>query len=112
MRLFLYVLSNVGITLGYIFLAVAVVPRVRLHLKRTLAGGVGFFVLCGLHHLLGVFDVLFMGHTGMREGMLDIQMLVVDIPQVVAVWLFVTGLYIELVRWGPLDSHDAFQDLL
>ena len=33
--------------------------------------------------------------------MTSVHMLAIDIPQVVFVWMFVTGLYLEVARWGP-----------
>lgn len=96
-----YILSNLAITAGYVFLAAVVVPRATLKLKRTRYGGIGFFLLCGLHHLEGVVHYL-VNPEGTVQGMAtSLHMLLIDVPQAFAVWAFVTGLYIELVRWGP-----------
>jgi hypothetical protein len=100
-RLNLFVLANLGITLGYMFLAIFVIPRISVRLTRTKVGGMLFFITCGLHHLDNVFHVLFQPHEEVRNIMLQLHMLLIDVPQVIAVWLFVSGLYVELVRWGP-----------
>jgi hypothetical protein len=102
----LFVLSNIGITAGYIFLALGVLPRVTVHLTRTKVGGVGFFLLCGLHHLDNVFHYLFQGKQHVEHVFTEWHMIAIDVPQFVCVWLFVTGLYIELVRWGPWRTED------
>lgn len=105
MRSTLFVVANLAITLGYLYLSVFVVPRVSMHLLRTRIGGAGFFLLCGLHHLEGVAHVLFELDEPVRHVMLATHMLLIDIPQAICVWMFVTGLYIELVREGPADSQ-------
>ena len=60
MRTALFVASNLGIFMAYVFVAAFVVPRAHLKLKRTRVGGIGFFLLCGLHHLENV------GHVPVR----------------------------------------------
>lgn len=105
MRTVLFVVSNIGITLGYVFLAAVVVPRVTVRLRRTRIGGVGFFLLCGLHHLEGVAHVLFETDEGVGKVMLSNHMLLIDVPQAIFVWMFVTGLYLEMVRWGPWSAN-------
>ncbi len=104
--LFLFVASNLAIVVGYVFLAVYVIPRVTVRLKRTKIGGVGFFLLCGLHHLDNVLHVLLQPNANVRHSMLELHMLLIDVPQAVCVWLFVTGLYVELVRWGPWATQN------
>lgn len=99
----LFAISNLGITLGYVFLAAFVVPKVRVHLLRTRLGGVGFFLLCGLHHLENVAMTLFMGHESVHMAMTSWHMIVIDVPQVVCVWMFVSGLYLEIVRFGKAE---------
>lgn len=97
----LFVASNLAITLGYVFLATVVVPRVTARLPRTRYGGIAFFLLCGMHHLENVGHVLFQPTEPVAEVMLSLHMLLIDIPQAIAVWCFVTGLYLEMARWGP-----------
>lgn len=100
-RQVLFVVSNLTIVLGYLFMAAVVVPRVTIHLARTRIGGVGFFMLCGLHHLDNVLHFLQSPKVGVGELYVELHMLLIDVPQAVFVWMFVTGLYVELVRWGP-----------
>lgn len=110
MRVDLFVVSNLLIVMGYMFLALFVVPRITVHLTRTKVGGVLFFLTCGLHHLENVFHVLFQKHEENGHTMTSLHMLVIDGVQAVAVFLFVTGLYLEVVRWGPWatpQSEDA-----
>lgn len=102
----LFVVSNLGITAGYIFLALFVLPRVTVHLVRTKVGGIGFFLLCGLHHLDNTFHLLYQTDLAVGHVFLEWHMLAIDIPQFICVWLFVTGLYVELVKWGPWRTED------
>lgn len=99
-----FVVSNLGITLGYVFLSAFVVPRVTVHLHRTRWGGIGFFLTCGLHHLDNVYHFLFQGSQRVDHVFVQAHMLLIDVPQVVFVWAFVTGLYVELVKWGPWNT--------
>lgn len=103
----LFVASNVVIVLGYMFLALFVVPRVTVHLNRTKIGGVVFFATCGLHHLENIFHVLYQPLEANRDTLTALHMLLIDVPQALAVWLFVSGLYLEVVRWGPWATPQA-----
>lgn len=106
----LFVLSNVAITLGYVFLAAVVVPRITVRLHRTRWGGIGFFLLCGLHHLDNVFHYLYEPTAEVQHIYVAWHMILVDVPQAVCVWLFVSGLYIEFVRWGPWGAGPGLDD--
>lgn len=97
----IFVLANLGIFFGYVFLAAFVVPKVTVSLIRTRIGGVVFFLTCGLTHLELVYHVLFVPDLPVRQVLLSPHMIVLHGVQVIAVWAFVTGLYIEFVRWGP-----------
>lgn len=95
-----FVLANLGIVVGYTFLAVAVVPRAAARLRRTKIGGVVFFFTCALTHLELAIHAAFSGGVTLDE-LLSWHMAVIHLVQVISVWAFVTGLYIENVRWGP-----------
>lgn len=92
------------------FLALVVVPRVTVHLTRTKVGGVIFFATCGLHHLENIFHAVFQPGEPNRETMTALHMLAIDVPQALAVWLFVSGLYLEVVRWGPWATPQAMDE--
>ncbi len=101
--LLLFVFANLAITAGYIYLAFAVVPKLKVTLLRTKVGGIGFFLLCGLTHLLLALAPAYdTGHTTSAESASSWVMLAVHLPQAVAVWLFVSGLYIEVGNFGLL----------
>lgn len=97
----LFVIANVAIALGYIMLAAIVIPRTTVRLWQTRLGGIGFFTLCGLHHLDNVLHLLLQPNSTVGQVYVQTHMLVIDIPQAICVYLFATGLYIEFVRWGP-----------
>lgn len=102
--LFLFVLANLAITLGYLYLAFTVVPKVPVTLKRTKIGGTGFFVLCGLTHTDMALSALFHSSMTLGQMMTSWHMLGIHVPQAICVWLFVTGLYIEVGRWAFLPT--------
>lgn len=97
----LFVAANLIIFLGYVFVAAVVVPRVTMRLKRTRWGGVVFFLTCGLTHLDMVYHYVFAESERIGDVYSEWHMLLIHVPQAIAVWAFVTGLYLELVRWGP-----------
>lgn len=107
--LWLEVAANVAIFAGYVFIALKVVPYVTVNLKRTRIGALGFFSLCGLHHLEGAVHLIVMPEENYHEAMLSWHMLLVDVPQAFFVWLFVTGLYLELVKWGPWNPQTGWK---
>lgn len=92
-----FFLSNLGIFGGYLFVAFVVVPSMQVELVQTKAGGFFFFLTCGLTHLeLAI-------HSYVRGGLdlanlLSWHMLTIHCVQVIAVWLFVWGLYQEFVK--------------
>ncbi len=104
--LFLFIVANLTITAGYIFVAFWVVPKVRIQLKRTLIGGVGFFVLCGLTHIDMALSAIFGENMTMLQMATSWHGLAIHIPQAFAVWMFVTGLYIELGSFGGIRLRD------
>jgi len=106
----LFVVSNVAITMGYLFLAAVVIPRVTVKLHRTRWGGIGFFLTCGLHHLDNVFHYLYSPDEQVQHVYVAWHMLLVDVPQAVFVWMFVSGLYIEFVRWGPWGAEPVVDE--
>jgi hypothetical protein len=100
---FCFLLANVAITLGYLFLALRVIPNIRVNLRRTKIGGIGFFLLCGATHLHLAFGALFCPTMSLAHMSTSWLMLAIHIPQSICVWLFVTGLYIEVGDWARAD---------
>lgn len=106
----LFVVSNLVITGFYVFVAAVVVPRSQARLWYTRLGGIGFFFLCGLHHLDNVAHVLFAADDTVAEVLLSWHMLLIDVPQGIFVGMFVIGLWMEAVRWGPWSANRASID--
>lgn len=104
----LFVVSNFTIFLGYVFLAVFVVPMASVRLWTTRLGGMAFFLFCGLHHLENVMHLVYSPDERVSDVYTTIHMLLIDIPQAVAVWVFVIGLYLEAVRWGPWSAGHIY----
>lgn len=111
---FVFILANITITAGYAFVALMIVPKIQLTLRRTKIGGIGFFGLCGATHLHMAFTSVFHPHQTFGEMATSWPMLAIHIPQAVCVWVFVTGLYIELGSWAlprdPLNSRGPDPD--
>lgn len=106
----LFLVENLGIFAGYVFLAAVVVPRVTVRLHRTRVGGILFFFTCGLTHLEQALHYLYAGEV-FRDFATSWHMLLIHTVQVVSVWMFVTGLYLELVRWGPWAAQHNGDEL-
>lgn len=104
--LFLFVLANVAITAGYLFLAGAVIPKVRIRRLITRVGGIGFFVLCGITHLEMAWMAIASSDTH-RYADVSVTwwMMGVHIPQAICVWLFVTGIYMELGDFAAMTTR-------
>lgn len=93
----LFFLSNLGIFFGYLFVAVKVAPNFKISKLYTKIGGIVFFVTCGLTHA----DLAL--HAWAQEAItyndfVSPHMLGIHFVQVIAVWVFVLGLYNEFVR--------------
>ncbi len=99
----LFILSNAAIVAGYVFLAAFVVPKITaVTLKRTLIGGCGFLITCAMHHALNILHLAFFPNETIQESLHSGLMLAIDIPQAIFVWMFVTGLYVEVRNnWSP-----------
>lgn len=108
--LLIFIVANVVIASAYIYLALTVMRRINVRLLSTRIGGIGFFGLCGLTHLEMAYNAL--AHSNVSFGMMDTSwyMLAIHVPQAVCVWMFVTGLYVEVDSWdtgrnvGPASS--------
>lgn len=108
--LFVFIMANLAITLGYAFVALRIVPQMQVSLLRTKIGGVGFFGLCGATHLGMVYNALFEAKMTFAVMSSTWPMVAIHLPQAVCVWLFVTGLYIEIGDWAPLRRDGSPED--
>ena len=90
--------ANIGIALGYVFICLVVVPSFPVQLTQTKVGGALFFLTCGLTHAHLAWHT-FAGPPGIApQHLLSPWNVVVHTVQVVAVWLFIWGLYQEFVK--------------
>jgi len=93
----MYALFNLAITAGYIFVGVTVAPSFDLKRNWAKVGGIVFFITCGLTHLEMAFyalssQVAHSAHLGISFFSFANHFI-----QVIAVWTFVVGLYLEYV---------------
>lgn len=100
-RLYVFVLENLGIVTGYVFLGLCVVPRVAIHLRRTRWGGIGFFLTCGMTHGDQAIHSMLEPHEQYGNISAEWHMLAIHGFQLLFVAMFVSGLYLEFVHWGP-----------
>lgn len=92
-----FTLANMGIFCGYLFIAFVVVPAFDVTRWFTKVGGFFFFVTCGFTHL-ELASHLWLTDGLPRSEMTSWHMTAIHTVQVVAVWLFVIGLYVEFVH--------------
>lgn len=103
----IFVLCNIGIAAGYFYAAIAVMPKVQAALLRTKIGGVVFFATCGLTHLELAFHAV-AGEISISDFS-SAHMIIIHLVQMVAVWVFLTGLYRELVE-GTIAGPFSFKN--
>ena len=102
--LYLFVLSNIFIVCGYFFVGLRIVPNTGVNMLRTKIGGILFFITCGITHMEMAWHA-FTGEGFTIEHMISFPMVINHMVQALSVWMFVTGLYIEFVKWGPWGRH-------
>lgn len=98
-----FFVANIAIFLGYLFVAVFVMPHFPVKLLKTKIGGVVFFVTCGLTHIEHALHT-FGGGEYERGDLLSWHMLVIHVIQAISVWFFVTGLYEEFGKMRTLSE--------
>ena len=92
-----FIVANLGITIGYLFLAVRILPAMNPTTWQRKVGGFLFFFTCGLTHAFMALMALYHIHW---HDTLPWWFWLNHIVQFVAVWVFIWGLYIEFVERG------------
>lgn len=95
----LFIISNLAILFGYLFLSIHIAPKIAVKLRRTKVGAVLFFLTCGITHAELMAHAI-TDQLDLEPHMLGPVGLTVHVIQAFAVWLFVSGLYSEFVRHG------------
>lgn len=96
-----FIWTNVGIMLGYMYVGAFVAPHFKLDERDTKIAGTLFFVTCGLTHLEMALHAWLTPEESFLESMVTSWHGVLNHGvQVIAIWLFVTGLYRQFVI-GP-----------
>lgn len=93
----IFILANLAITSGYLFIAAFIAPNFKVRLLRTRIGGALFFLTCGLTHLEMALHAAFEPDRPFSEMFTSWHMFVIHTVQAASVWSFVTGLYREFV---------------
>lgn len=89
-------MANFGIFAGYLFVAMFVAPELRIESARTRTGGVVFFATCGMTHLELAFHAVTQTPLTLND-FTSLYHFPVHVVQLVAVWVFVTGIYSEIL---------------
>jgi hypothetical protein len=107
-RLFVFVLANLAITLGYLTLGIGLIPRIPTASVRTRIGGAALFLFgAGLHFDLSMLALF--GHS--RQTFQQIAstwpVMLLCLAQAISVGVFVSGRYIEGLGDEPaIWDHD------
>lgn len=96
-RELLFVASNVFIALGYGFIAFRVLPLFPIRLPSAV-GAVAFFLLCASTHVDQVYHTLDDKTETWGEIVNSWHMLLIHVPQALAVWVFAIGFFVDLRR--------------
>lgn len=102
--LLIFILSNLTIVAGYVYVGLRIMPYADVNMKRTRYGGIAFFLTCAYTHTHLALHAVTSGGLSL-DDMISWHMLIVHVVQALSVWIFVTGLYIEFVKWGPWGQH-------
>jgi uncharacterized membrane-anchored protein len=89
----LFIIANLVIMGGYLFVAARIAPRFKLKYLYTRVGGIFFFLLCGLTH----GSMAYYAWTGDHHDWTSWWSLLIHITQAIAVWMFVLGIYREFI---------------
>lgn len=98
----IFIIANLVITAGYLFVALRIAPYFKVTYLYTKIGGIFFFILCGLTHA----QMAYYAWTQTHHDYTSWVSLAIHIPQAIAVWMFVLGLYREFI----LEKRAAFVD--
>ena len=101
--LYFMTLADASIIMGYLYIAGFVAPKLLVRLKRTIYGGIAFFLLCAMTHGHEVVDALVYGPS--RSLTHVAFMFVLCVAQAVAVWTFISGLNAEFIVTKKLPQH-------
>lgn len=104
-----FAVTNFGITIGYLFIAVAVVPHIAVKRTWVRIAAVLLFLTGGITHGMMAVDALIGHHPITPLSQVN------HTVQVLAVWGFVYGLYRQFVVGSAreTDAHlEAIQDSL
>jgi hypothetical protein len=104
---FVYVLANVAISSAYAYLGVMVFRSKRIRLRGTRIGGVGFFAFGSIIRLDAAYNALTNGTLSFDSLDISWYVLGVHVPQVICVWMFITGLQVESASRGVYDAAGA-----
>lgn len=91
----IFIITNVAIFLGYVFIARFVVPSLNIRFRSTLFGGTAFFLLCATTHMELAAHALFDDPLTVLE-FTSWHMMIIHTLQAIAVWVFTFGLYREV----------------
>lgn len=88
---------NLAITGAYMFAALFIGPRLKGTSDVTKIAGALFFATCGLHHMEGALHLQATPSMTLLEMFTTTHMVVIDAVQAASIWLFIVGVYLDLI---------------
>lgn len=111
LRIAIYAAENFLIALGFLYLGLGVIPRATRTLPLTRIGGILLFLAAAAAHIDTGITVLrdnhafFFHHVGSQWRAIAFHGV-----QMIALYVFVTGLYLEWVKWGPFNRPTTLEN--
>lgn len=96
---------NLAITGAYLFAALFIGPRLKGTSDLTRIAGALFFATCGLHHMEGALHLQATPNLTVFEMFTTVHMLVIDAVQAASIWLFIIGVYLDLIIRPQRKDH-------
>lgn len=103
----IFAFANSITAAAYVFLAVVMVPRIKVTRLTTKISGVIFFALSAIMHVALTAQVVLHPTKSLAHTITQTYVPWIYWPQAVAAWVFIFGLYVELGRWGPWKDEQS-----
>jgi hypothetical protein len=106
-RIGLFVAENVLIAVGMLYLGFKVILMAARNLRRTKWGGLLFFMAAAAINADQVITAI--GNHRARNHLANWHSIGIRAVLLLGLYLLVTGLYLEYVRWGPWKSPSYYE---
>lgn len=97
---FAFVLANIVSTLGWLFLAGVVVPKVKLYSRLIKFSAMTTFGLSAVAHLAFALVVLFDPDRSAVQQAASPPVLLVQVGIAISMWLVLAGIFVQVGSYG------------